>query len=324
MKRLNNLYEQLTPLTTAEELSQKIMNPEMKITARKRPSRAVTAILAAALSVSALTLTAGAVNNWDYAGIFRNLFGESSENISGNILPEATVLKDTIDTMDFEIAAAAADKHSTLVILDIYSENGYKLVEKDVDGNDIIHPLHDLLISVSSRELGAYGISVGAIEASEEKVRLAIKMSTENNLKDKKLLLNLSLKNTYDEQDQHIIDQENVWSAELTSVYSREEISYEKEISVFNADITNVEISPVSLYFSGRNLQNIQGKMGAYGETFVLLDNGEKVIINNITFSGYTEGDDTGSDLLIIGFETPVNPETVCKMGIADTIIEIK
>lgn len=333
MKRLNNLYEQLTPLTTAEELSQKIMNPEMKITAKKRPSRAVTAILAAALSVSALTLTAGAANNWDYAGIFRNLFGESSENISGNILPEATVLKDTISNMDFEIVAAAADKHSTLVILDVYSENGYKLIE-DTENGHIVRPVHNLLLDLrlESGASGAYSTSTRVIEESEEKVRLGIKMNTENQLKYEKLTINAIPQNT-SEGECTIDKNDSVWSAKFTVNYSNEEIRYEKDEmlsgtaydgSEVSMKLTSIEISPISLFLGGETLDNFFGAFWRAEESYVVLENGEKVRITDIMSSSYTEGDPKGSTLLALGLETPITPEQAQAIEIGDITIEIK
>ena len=187
MNRLNNLYDQITPKTTPEELSRKVMDTEIKMTAKKRPSRAVAAILAAAVGVSALTVTAGAANGWDYAGMFRSLFGEKAENLDKNIVPEATVLQDTIDTMDFELVAAAADKHGVLAVIDIYSENGYKLIEKDENGNDIVKPFGDLFISITSDAPGGSGVGCDVIEASEEKVRLGVRMNTENMIKGEKV-----------------------------------------------------------------------------------------------------------------------------------------
>ncbi len=323
MNRLNDLYEQITPKTAPEELSRKVMNTEIKMTARKRPSKAVAAILAAAVSVSALTVTAGAANGWDYAGMFKSIFGEKAENITENIVTEATVLKDTIDTMDFELVAAAADKHSILAIVDVYSENGYKLVET-IDGVEYVKPVSDLFIHIEGYGLSGSGIGVQPIEISEEKVRLAVKMSTEDSLKDKTLTFYARLENKKDENGEYIFgeDADYVWSAEFTADYSKEEIFYEKEISVFGAEIESIEVSPISTYFYGRKLENIHAQMRAYGETYVLLDNGEKVVITSITCTGYEYG--SGQGLISFGYETPVNPENVSAVCIGGETIEIK
>ena len=241
MDRLNNLYEQITPDVTPEELSEKIMNREaVKMTPKKRPSKAVAAILAATVSVSALTLTAGAVNGWDYAGMFRSIFGEEkAENIMENIVPEATVLQDTLDTMDFELVAAAADKHGVLAVLDVYSENGYKLIEEDENGNDVVKPFGDLFIHIDFESIfGGQGVGVHIIEQSEEKVRLGLRMNTEGEIKDKKCTLIARRQNKKNEDGEYEFDinADYSWRAEFVADYSAEEICYEKEMDLSGTD----------------------------------------------------------------------------------------
>ena len=335
MNRLNNLYDQINPKTSAEELSQKVMNTEIKMTAKKRPSKATAAILAAAVSVSALTITAGAANGWDYAGIFNSIFGDKSENLMDNIVPEATVLQDTIDTMDFELVAAAADNHGVLAILDVYPENGYKLIEKDEYGNDIVKPFGDLFICIDSESIYGSGVGVTPLETSEEKVRLSVRMNTEDKIKGKKCTLIARLQNEKDENGEYKFDinADYSWRAEFVTDYSAEEIRYEKDmdftfenklggVNNFFAHISSVEVSAISLSFEGENLDNIMGLHKGYGSAYVLLENGEKVVITDITSSGYFENE--GSTVLILGYETPVNPEEVSVLCVGEMTIEIK
>ena len=335
MNRLNNLYDQITPETTPEELSRKVMDTEIKMTAKKRPSRAAAAILAAAVGVSALTVTAGAANGWDYAGIFRNLFGAKSENIMENIVPEATVLQDTIDTMDFELVAAAADKHGVLAVLDVYSENGYKLIEKDENGNDVVKPFGDLFIHIDSESIFSQGVGVHIIEQSEEKIRLGVKMNTEDEIKGKKCILTARRQNKKNEDGEYEFDinADYSWRAEFVADYSAEEIRYEKDIDLtfenklggvnnLFAHISSIEVSSISAWFEGENVDNIMALQKGYDSAYVLLENGEKVAITQITSSGYIENE--GSTVLILGYETPVNPEEVSALCIDETTIEIK
>ena len=335
MNRLNDLYDQITPKTSAEELSQKVMNTEIKMTAKKRPSKAVAAILAAAVSVSALTVTAGAANGWDYAGIFNSIFGDKSENLMENIVPEATVLQDTIDTMDFELVAAAADKHGVLAILDIYSENSYKLIEKDEYGNDIIRPFQDLFISIDSDSVFGSGVSVSILEKSEEKVRLGIRMNTEDKIKDKKCILTARLQNKKNENGEYEFDinADYSWRAEFVADYSAEEIRYEKDMELTGKDhegntvssrIKEIQVSPISVYFEGENFDKYFDTLWCADENYVLLDSGEKVTITDMYSSGYVEGDPTGSTMLSMGFEEPVNPEEVCSVYMNGVTVEIK
>lgn len=328
MNRLNNLYDQITPKTTPEELSRKVMDTEIKMTAKKRPSRAVAAILAATVSVSALTLTAGAANGWDYAGMFRSLFGEEkAENIMENIVPEATVLQDTIDTMDFELVAAAADKHGVLAVLDIYSENGYKLIEKDEYGNDIIYPFQDLFIHINSDAPGGSGVGCHILEASEEKVRLGVRMNTENMIKGEKVTVRARLQNKKDENGEYEFDvnADYSWRAEFVADYSAEEIRYEKDMDLFDgAHLTGIEVSSISACFEGEKLDNFFAHYWEADETYAVLDNGEKVRITDITSSGYEEGNAAGSTILMLSWEEPVNPEEVCSVYLNGETVEIK
>ena len=323
MKRLNDLYEQITPNTSPEELAQKIMNTETKPVLKKRPSKAMTAILAAAVSVSVLTVSVGAANNWDYAGIFRSIFGEKSENIIENIVPEATILNDTIDTMNFELVAAAADKHSILAVIDIYPENGYKLIE-EVDGVTVVKPFQDLFICINSDALGSSGTGVHIIEQSEEKLRLGVRMGTENMIKGEKVTVQAWLQNMKDENGNYLFEEDSnySWIAEFTADYIADEIRYEKDMELLGgAKLTSVEISSISACFEGERFNDFYcGVDNAY----VLLDSGEKVDINQFSGSSYVEGDETGSTLLILGFEEPVNPDEVCALVIGEQTVEIK
>jgi len=335
MNRLNNLYDQITPKTSSEELSQKVMNTEIKMTAKKRPSKAVAALLAATVGVSALTVTAGAANGWDYAGIFNSIFGDKSENLMDNIVPEATVLQDTIDTMDFELVAAAADKHGVLAILDIYPENGYKLIEYDEYGNEIIRPFQDLFICINSDAMGGSGVGCDVIEASEEKVRLGVRVNTEDKIKDQKCILTARLQNEKDENGEYEFDTiyDYSWRAEFVADYSAEEIRYEKDMELTGKDhegnlvssrIKEIQVSPISVYFEGENFDKFFDALWCADDSYVLLDNGEKVRIINIFSSGYVEGDPIGSTMLSMGYEEPVNPEEVCAVYMGGETIEIK
>jgi len=313
MKRLNDLYEQITPETSPEELAQKIMNTKTKPVPKKRHSRAMTAILAAVASLSVLTVSVGAANNWDYAGIFQGIFGEKSENITENIVPEATVLNDTIDTMNFELMAAAADKHSVLAIIDIYPENGYKLVE-EVEGETIIKPFQDLFICINSDALGSSGTGVHIIEQSDEKLRLSVRMSTENMIKGEKVTVQAWLQNKK--------DRDYSWSAEFMTDYTADEIRYEKNMELLGgAELTSVEISSISACLEGKQFNDFSL---VADKAYIILESGEKVDINQFSGSSYVEGDETGSTLFILGFAEPVKPDEVCALVLGGQTVEIK
>ena len=330
MKRLNDLYEQITPETSPEELAQKIMNTGMKPTLKKRPSKVMTAVLAAAVSLSVLTVSVGAANNWDYAGIFKSIFGEKSENITENIVPEATVLEDTIDTMNFELAAVAADKRGVLAIVDVYSENGYKLIE-EIDGGTDVKPLHDLYFLFSSESIGGSGVSVNVLEASEERLRLSIRMSTNTEIKNGKVTLSAILQETQDGNGNYLLDihGEHVWSAKFTVDYSGGELAFESNAELLCADsndntvyaaLKSIELSSISAYFELGGYDLWLCAMQNLDECYAVLESGERVTIGNAT----SASEESGSMIVALGFNKPINPNEVCAIVLGEQTIEIK
>ena len=336
MKRLNDLYEQITPETSPEELAQKIIGTETKPVLKKRHSKAMTAILAAALSVSVLTVSVGAANNWDYAGIFQSIFGEKSENITANIVPEATISEDTIDTMNFELMAAAADKHSVLAIIDIYPENGYELLE-EVDGLTYIKPLYELYFDINFESIAGSGVGVSVLETSKEKVRLGIRMTTNAVITDEKITVGVIQMDKAEENDRYLLDRnkEHCWSAEFTANYSGEEIHYPKTAELVGIDpegntvystLKSVEVTPISAYLEIDGFDTFWGSE----EPYAVLENGEKVRITFTTsttdMESFTYEPDSkpGSTFFSLGFAEPVNPDEVCALFIGGQTVKIK
>ena len=338
MKRLNDLYEQITPKTSPQELVQKIISTQTKPVLKKRRSNAMTAIIAAAVSVSVLTVSVGAARGWDYAGIFQSIFGEKSTNISENIVPEATISEDTIDTMNFELMAAAADKHSVLAIIDIYPENGYKLIE-EVGGFNEVKPLQDLFIDINSESIAGSGTGISVLEMSEEKLRLSIRMTTSAVITDEKITVGVIQKNS--ENSGYAMDTSGNygWYAEFAANYSGEEIFYPKDSELVGTDhegnmvystLKSVEVSPISAYFEINSFDNFFSAFWNANKIYAVLEGGEKVRITNTTSITDTESFTYKSDstpdstLLALGFEEPINPDKVCAIVIGEQTVEIK
>lgn len=336
MKRLNDLYEQITPETSPEELAQKIIGTETKPVLKKRHSKAMTAILAAAVSVSVLTVSVGAANNWDYAGIFQSIFGEKSENITENIVPEATISEDTIDTMNFELMAAAADKHSVLAIIDIYPENGYELLE-EVNGYNELKPFKELYFDINAESIIGSGVGVTPLEISNEKLRLGIRMTTNAVITDEKITVGIIQMDKAEKNDRYLLDmnKEHCWSAEFTANYSGEEIHYPKTAELVGIDpegntvystLKSVEVTPISAYLEIDGFDTFWGRE----EPYAVLENGEKVRITSTTsitdMESFTYEPDSkpGSTFFALGFAEPVNPDEVCTLFVGGQTVEIK
>ncbi len=320
-------FSELNPLTDNEAIAKNVMERAKKMSTKKRFTiRKPFAVAAAAIiTAAAATITVGAATDWDYFGVFGQIFGAKSENIKDNIVPEATVLQDTIDTMDFEIVAVAADKHSVMTILDVYSENDFKLIEETERGT-IVHPIHDLHIYINSESIGSSAIGAHVLEQSEEKVRLAIRMTTENIIKDEKLTINVVRENRKEENGEYIIDSDSyyLWSAEFVVSYTGEEVRYEKEAKLPYSEVTGIEMSSISAFIEGENLDKLFEEYHDFEDNYLVLDSGEKVMLLQVSSSSYIEGDPRGSTLMTLGFAEPINPEEVVSITIGDNVIQLK
>ena len=322
-------FSQLDPLTDNETMLKNVKERAEKMNTGKRISfkKPLAVIAAAVLTVTAATISVGAATDWDYFGVFGQIFGKRGENIKDNVVPEATVIQDTIDTMDFEIVAAAADKHSVMTIIDVYPENDFRLIEETEHGT-IIHPVHSLHIYYDSESMGSSGVGVHILEQSEEKVRLGVRLTTDSIIKDEKLTIYAALENKKDENGEYAFDTDSyyAWSAEFTVSYTGEEIRYEEELTVpctiGPATVTGIEISSISAYFEGEHIDNFFGEYSSYDKNYVLLDSGERVIICGITASAYEYP--IGNTHLTLTFAEPINPEEAASIVIGDNTIELK
>ncbi len=324
-------FSQLDPLTDNETMLKNVKERAEKMNTGKRISfkKPLAVIAAAVLTVAAATISVGAATDWDYFGVFGQIFGKRGENIKDNVVPEATVIQDTIDTMDFEIVAAAADKHSVMTIIDVYPENDFRLIEETEHGT-IVHPVHSLHIYYDSESMDSSGVGVHILEQSEEKVRLGVRMTTDSIIKDEKLTIYAVLENKKDENGEYAFDTDSyyAWSAEFTVSYTGEEIRYEKEMTlscdVGSAKVTGIEVSPISACIKGENLDKLFEEYHDYEDNYLVLDSGEKVMFPHCSSSSYISDDPKGSTRLTLGFAEPINPEEAVSIVIGDTVIELK
>ncbi len=327
-KIFDKAFSSLAPITSNDEICSNVMERARKMSEKKKIKVRKPFVVAVAviLTAAAATISVGAATDWNYFGVFGQIFGAKSENIKDNVLPEATVLSDTIDDMNFEIVAAAADKHSILTILDVYSENGFKLIEETEHGT-IVHPIHNLHIFYNSESMESSGVGVHIIEQSEEKVRLGVTMTTESTIKDEKLTIYAVRENKKDENPEHP-EGWYAWSAEFAVSYTGEEIRYEKELTLHcddgSAKVTGIEISSISACIEGENLDRLFEEYYNYEDNYLALNNGEKVMFPHCSSSSYISDDPKGSTLLNLNFAEPVNPDEITSITIGDNTIELK
>lgn len=327
-KIFDKAFSDLAPITSNDEICSNVMERARKMENKKRIKvrKPFAVAVAVILTAAAATISVGAATDWDYFGVFGQIFGTKGENIKDNVLPEANVICDNIDDMNFEIVAAAADKHSVLTILDVYSENGFKLIEETEHGT-IVHPVHDLHVYYDFESMESSGVGIHIIEQSEEKVRLGVTMITESTIKDEKLTMYAVRENKKDETSEHP-EGWYVWSAEFAVSYTGEETRYEKEMTLpcddGSAKITGIEISSISACIEGENLERLFEFYHYYEDNYLVLNNGEKVMFPNCSSSSYISDDPRGSTLLNLGFAEPVKPDEIVSITIGDNTIKLK
>ena len=283
------------------------------------------------------TITVGAANGWNYADMFKQLFGDKTENIIESIIPEAVVLEDNISHMDFEIKAAAADRHSALIILDIYGKNGYKFTEKNLDESKwYFADLNKLNFDISSEDTKIMQYNMSLMEGDENKLRIGITVYAFQELKDCKINICITEMYTKENDDDSFYFSDNRWSAEFVADYSAEEISYAKDICVIGEtengtsaliNVDKIEVSPISVcltaekdHFFGTTAEFFN-VFWSYENVFAVTDSGEKIKILNF---GKDHTAHKNSDVLILSFAEPVNPEEINYIDLNGHIIQIK
>jgi hypothetical protein len=82
-------------------------------------------VVVAMAVVLLLTFSVGAVNNWDYAAVFTQLFGNSAENAAYTYShPEVEVLSNTFEGLDIVVSGIAATDNKLYVLFDITATDG--------------------------------------------------------------------------------------------------------------------------------------------------------------------------------------------------------
>ena len=337
MNRLNNLYEQLTPKTDPEKLAENVINSAKNKTAKKLHFKPLGGIAAAAVAASALVLTAGAANDWDYGAFFRSIFGDKSQNITESIISPATEICDTIDEFDFEVVAAAADKHSILAIVDVIVKE--ELPEYDwSDGvpEEVAEYVFDTL---------TFSIDTDAIKSSSSStfidsqpdshtIRLRLHAETDADITGKKVEITAYNHFKADGTENIITGDEECWKAEFTADYTAAEVNYEKtahleamgyDNEVRCLDVTDITITPLTLYIEGTGTGDYFATMWNYEDRYVVTDSGEEIHFSDSSTAAsqtddYTIYTEKGS----LAFDTPVDPASIEKIVLSGNEILLK
>lgn len=331
-KIIDDSFSTLTPLTANEEIMRNVTERAEKMEKKKRISikKPIIAVCAAVAAVAVGTISVGAVNGWNYAEVFQSLFGEKTGNIMENIVPEAVVLEDTLQNIDVEIAAAAADKHGITVILDFCGKNGYKFAEDKVNEKTwFYYAFKDFDISVEVEGLSAFQGNGFLINGDADKIRMGYIIYNKASVKNTKVNVCVTelIPDENDDSIQYFSD--NKWSAKFVADFKAKEIAYKTNISLsaekdgISAYITadKIEVSPVSVCVKGEISEEFFYVFWDYENSFAVTDNGEKIRIIN-----YAKENTAGksSEILVLSFAEPVNPEEITCIDLNGHVINLK
>ncbi len=344
-KIINDSFSALTPLTANEEIIRNVTERAEKKSMKKtfKLRKPVIALCAVTAAAAAVTVT-GYASGWNYSAVFNQIFGEKSANIESLIVPEATEICDDIEHLDFEIVAAAADRQSAIIIIDVTPQNG---LPEELPANI----LKDLEFGIYSEDpdakaesvSSAGGWSTSVIEETEEKVRVAILAKPKKSISGQKITVyahGSRLHNIITETDNlgYLTGREEYWRAEFIADFIENEIVYSKDI-LFESEnggsfhIEEIIVTPISVYLSGESEGDYFSPTEGIN-TYAVINNGEnteekeiskenRLIFIMSTWNELTENAD-GKDLISMSFKEPINPEEITAIVIGGTTIELR
>jgi len=297
MKELERYYENINPEFTAEKLTERVISKaEMP---KKRFSSRFIGIAAAAAAVMTLGVTAAA-SGLGYFDVFSNLFGEKAENLTHNILEEAEVIRNDTEKMDFELVAAAADKHRVLVIVDVTAKNGFKLGENHIgDARADFWKNFDINIS------GGGGMSL--VEGDENSARVMIWRTASEDITGREIVLTLG---EYQVPEMPDYETDKQWQVRFTAY--GESLDYE-------IDDVKISVSPISVWFGSENKS-----VGSEWLPITIITENDTVTIGSGGKSRQTHADGSYEEQLIYRINDPIDPESVIAIEVQGTRYDLK
>lgn len=349
MSIYKDFFENVTPEKNNEKFAESIINaekPKMKISPKKITAAAVAAATAAAVTVT------GYASGWDYGAVFGQIFGEKAVNIETSIVPEATQICDDIDHLDFEIVAAAADKQSVLIIVDIIPQRDVLLEKLTLEQYEeyLSDICDDLKFGAYYDDAGAGTGSYTIIDRTDEKLRLSYMSTHEGNLNGQKVMIYahgrspLSINGI--NKSGFYTGNNEYWRAEFTADLEGKELEYPADLTYTGNyggtfHINKIVVTPIGIYACGeksnsRDLLSVKEEYSLnieHKNTYPVINNGENTNEKEISeenrlkyyslSSGYL-GKNNGEDMIALIFREPITPEDITAVVIGGTVIELK
>ncbi len=304
MKELERYYEKINPSITAEELTERVIAKTEK--PKKRFSSKFIGIAAAAAAVMTLGVTAAA-SGLGYFDVFSNLFGEKAENLTHNILEEAEVIRNDTEKMDFELVAAAADKHCILVIVDITAKNGFKLGE-----NSIGDVRGDIWWDLESAPQVGGGYNSNVIESDENSARIRISGACDEDISGREIVLTIG-EHTFSDNESwkpYAGEGEENWQVKFTATGESREYEF---------DDTKIYISPISITFDTDKFH-----FTSYNDILKVITEIDTLHYGNGVVSSQHYADGSFENTAIFKLSEPINPEEIIALEINGTRYDLK
>ncbi len=298
MNELNRYFERINTGVTPSELTEKVIGTDKVLKKRRRPCRLM-GIIAAAAAVMTLSISVAA-SGIGYFDIFSFIFGEKAENLSGSIVEEAEIIRNDTERMDFELVAAAADKHGVFVILEVTAKNGFKLGE-----NHIGDARADFWYKLNPEPDSSGNGNMYMIEGDENKARIALRRTCDEDITGREIIL------TVGEYQDYPFSQESdkQWEAKFTAVDNS--IEYE-------VDGMKICISPIHVTLDGETQL-----ITSYSMLKIITEN-DTVTYNQVGITKEFSANGTYEQFAAFTIGEPINPEDVIALEVDHRRYDLK
>lgn len=335
----NKAFGDISPVSNDDEIFKNVIERMEKMDNKKNFSIKKPIIIG---TVSAAMLAfgiTGYANDWDYKSVLESIFGEKTEKITDNILDEGVFVQNNIEELDIKLSAAAADKHSAIMILDITSTDGTTLYD-ELNGIYNFFDKYDVVLTVDSLDsyLPGLGYSMDCIEYDKNNIKLSVRTNTNVDLTGKdvfisvvetenteqkwvtKLSIDTEVKeviyNVIREFEAAVINRGNL--EELTELQTLDEY----EIEYMPAKIDRIKISPLTLYITGKIPAH---QYFDFDKNYIITEDGQKV---EFCMAGsFDEGENNDLNYnsgYCFGLKEPVDPEAITTVVFSGIEINLK
>lgn len=311
MNKLEKYYEKIKLGCTADEFTEKVIAKSN--TSKKRISSKFIGVAAAAVAVMTLGVTAAA-SSLGYFDIFSTMFGEKAENLANNIVEEVEIIRnDVTERMDFELVAAAADKHGVLIILDVTAKNGFKLGD-----NYIGDARADFWYKLNPNPDSSGAGNMFLVEGNENKARIRLSRTCSEDITGREVILTVGefskpqIKEIGTGEDSVCPNHETDKQWQVKFIANGESLEYE-------VDGVKISVSPISVMFDVN-----EHHFSSYDSALSIITKSGKVKCGLPAVVTETDADGNCNEKAIFRVNEPINPEEVTALEVNGRRFDLK